>query len=380
MEIKYKRQHNESFMIVDASGTNANYEEKMIEENNIGVLLPMKKSSINGALQYSYNISRKENLEDFLESHDLTLELFRRIVLNLSIAYSELGKYLINEKHIWLSKESIYFEKAAETFKLSLCYYPQDMGSVQEQFRQIMDFVIKLVPSSNKEFAAMLCTAYDIAQKEDYTLGEILDCLQDMGDEDVEAPIVQHINLRDEGGPKKADIIADDRLYEDMEDYYIQDYSSERELASGNRLFNQVQQFFKGVLSRKIEFKDDIEYESEDFVIDPDYEYEDRTVLLSETKPAGKLVYDGLNQEDDFLVTKDVFRIGKSKNCDAILHAPTVSGNHAKITRDGDDYYLTDLNSTNATYVNEQILTYRKPVKLNISDKIRFANVAYTFF
>ncbi|SDB37327.1 FHA domain-containing protein [Pseudobutyrivibrio sp. YE44] len=379
MEIQYKRQHSDSFMVVDAVDTLSSYEEKMIEENAIEHLLEMKKVSVNGVLQYNYNISRKENLEDYLESHDFTLELFKRILLNLQLAYEELGKYLINERHIWLSPETVYFEKAAEAFKLSLCYYPKDMGSVQEQFRKIMEYAIKKVPSSDREFAAMLCEAYDLTLKEDYTLGEILDSLQQ---DQEECPVVQQINLRDEEPSLRTSELTEECDVE-MTGYYLEDDFSdvnEADSKGPKGLINKMQQLAKGVLFKKIEFKDDFKEEREDFVFDPDYEYEERTVLLSETKPCGKLVYDGLNQEDDFLVTKDVFRIGKSKSCDAVLHAPTVSGNHAKITREGDDYYLTDLNSTNATYINEQILPYRKAVKLNISDKIRFANVAYTFF
>ena len=39
MEIKYKRQHNESFMIIEGEVTASNFEEKMIEKNKISSLL-----------------------------------------------------------------------------------------------------------------------------------------------------------------------------------------------------------------------------------------------------------------------------------------------------------------------------------------------------
>ena len=125
--------------------------------------------------------------------------------------------------------------------------------------------------------------------------------------------------------------------------------------------------------------KDEYESVGEDFIIDPDYELEERTVLLSDVKPTGKLVYDGQNQEDDFLVNKDVFRIGSGKNNDAVLRERTVSSNHAKIIREGDDFYLSDLNSTNQTYLNNEPLVYKIPRKLKIMDKISFANVNYIF-
>ena len=75
-----------------------------------------------------------------------------------------------------------------------------------------------------------------------------------------------------------------------------------------------------------------------------------------------------------------MFRIGSGKGNDAVLKAKTVSSNHAKIEKDGNDYYISDLNSTNSTYVNNVELPYRTKVKLKIMDKISFANVNYTFW
>ena len=73
---------------------------------------------------------------------------------------------------------------------------------------------------------------------------------------------------------------------------------------------------------------------------------------MSEAPAIGRLVYDGDSNEDDFLINKDTFRIGSSQNNDAVLKARTVSKNHAKITKEGDDFYITDSNSTNGSFLN----------------------------
>ncbi len=187
---------------------------------------------------------------------------------------------------------------------------------------------------------------------------------------------MENINLRED-------------FYSDTtEELMAEDYSLGQEFISDltsmqtpekPSLFNKFLSGAKGILTKKIEFKDDYAAESEDFIIEPDTEFEEKTVLLSETKPVGRLVYDGQDGENDFLVTKDIFRIGKSKTCDAVISAPTISQNHAKIVREGDDYFLSDMNSTNSTFLNNEELVYRRPVKLKIMDKIRFANVSYTF-
>lgn len=74
------------------------------------------------------------------------------------------------------------------------------------------------------------------------------------------------------------------------------------------------------------------------------------------------------------------FFIGKlKKNVDYCLENNAVSRYHAKITKDQDNYYLTDLNSTNGTFLNNEILpTYQKK-EMKPGDEIRFANINYVF-
>ena len=383
MEIKYKRQHNESFMIIEGEVTASNFEEKMIEKNKISSLLEISKLQLNGLMQYNYGISRKENLEDFLESHELSKDLLRRIIFSIHMAYEEIGRYLIDEHHIYLSTETVFLEKSNGNYRVSLCYYPKDMGSVQQQFRGIMEYMLKVVPVTDKEFTKLVYRIYDITLKGDYTLEELLEAIEP--EECSEEVQVQQIDLRED--TDFSDFASQGEAIAEEVDYYQRDmfageFISDLQEDTGEEkpgILNQLYLAVKSIIPGKLEFKDSNVEDSEDFIIEPDMEFEDKTVLLSETKPTGKLIYDGLNQEEDFLVNKDVFKIGKAKTNDAILHSPTVSGNHAKITRQGSEYYITDLNSTNATFVNDKELIYRKPVKLNICDKIRFANVSYVF-
>ncbi len=74
------------------------------------------------------------------------------------------------------------------------------------------------------------------------------------------------------------------------------------------------------------------------------------------------------------------FFIGKLKrNVDYCLEKDVVSRYHAKITREEDQFFITDLNSTNGTYVNQEALqTYQKK-NIMFGDEIAFANIKYQF-
>ncbi len=89
--------------------------------------------------------------------------------------------------------------------------------------------------------------------------------------------------------------------------------------------------------------------------------------------------FDNLNYKD-ILISSSPFFIGKlKKTVDYCLEKEGISRFHAKITKEGEQYYLTDLNSTNGTFINDEaLLTYQKK-ELIAGDKITFANIEYNF-
>ncbi len=56
-----------------------------------------------------------------------------------------------------------------------------------------------------------------------------------------------------------------------------------------------------------------------------------------------------------------------------------VSRRHAKITRQGDKYFIEDLDSTNFTFVDKQKVVPKNPQELQDGDEIRCGRVALTF-
>jgi pSer/pThr/pTyr-binding forkhead associated (FHA) protein len=68
-----------------------------------------------------------------------------------------------------------------------------------------------------------------------------------------------------------------------------------------------------------------------------------------------------------------IWLIGSGPNCDLVVSHPAVSGRHCRLTREGDDYLLEDLGSTNGTYVNGNRLTDR--VRVTPADTITLGHV-----
>ena len=57
---------------------------------------------------------------------------------------------------------------------------------------------------------------------------------------------------------------------------------------------------------------------------------------------------------------------------------PVISSNHAKVSRQNNEWFITDLNSTNKTFVNGVKLESNVPARIKQNDVVILANVNFT--
>jgi serine phosphatase RsbU (regulator of sigma subunit) len=69
--------------------------------------------------------------------------------------------------------------------------------------------------------------------------------------------------------------------------------------------------------------------------------------------------------------------LGRSSDCHVVINDPAVSRSHAQIVCVGGDYFIEDLKSRNSTFLNNQPVTTRTPLRDN--DRIKICDFICTF-
>lgn len=108
----------------------------------------------------------------------------------------------------------------------------------------------------------------------------------------------------------------------------------------------------------------------------------DNTVLLNAKalSAASCLEPDDKDKYEIINIRDYPFVIGKQKgNVDYCIDTDIVSRYHVKITKEEENYYITDLNSTNGTSLNDKSLSCYQRYELSKGDKVSIAGIAYMF-
>lgn len=110
----------------------------------------------------------------------------------------------------------------------------------------------------------------------------------------------------------------------------------------------------------------------------------EKTVLLCESKPEKEGIYylQPVGEEEAYRipVTEFPFFWGKiPMKGKKMIENRAISRFHAKIEKEGEDFFLTDLNSTNGTFLNHVRLEANQPNLLKPGDEVMFADSVYRF-
>lgn len=176
MEIKYRWERNEAYMLVDAGQTRlAYYQVKMLEHNNINGLLKVRLQQMNQSSELCYVISGRQTMTQKFGNSCISVDQIRQLMAALNQTAAELETYLLDMDNLLLDPSFIFWrdENASPEF----CYYPEEKPEkpFRENLRVLFRYLLNKADHQDSLSVTVVYGLYQISVKDTFRMQ---DCMQ----------------------------------------------------------------------------------------------------------------------------------------------------------------------------------------------------------
>lgn len=401
-EIVYERNVTGSFMKIPA-GSEGGIDERLMLHRRFPGVLSVEKAYVDGGGQYWYNISGKQSLDTYCRVKDLQIDFLEQLIISICGLMERMEWNLIHTNCLMLDPDLVFISNASKEFLFTL--YPGGTQTVEQEFRALMEYLMKKVNHKDVQAVRVVYQIYEQTLEEGYQITDIRKMLlRDKGMEEEETIWNQPEPKKDQNEKRKkpeANAFPVDTNETRQEKEKMIDIIKKKLIEWG--IAQETEAFEKPEkIPRQRKFSDGLfterqrgnrrsdKQEHRQEIVYPDEIVEEETEVMpvihptvclmnQNGQPKGKLRYTGSEGLCDIQLTESPMRIGYGADADIRIERETISQFHARIHKEDDGYYIEDLNSTNGTFVNEEVLVYREQRKLACNDIVQFADIRYRF-
>ncbi|MCQ2979436.1 MAG: FHA domain-containing protein [Clostridia bacterium] len=320
------------------------YQLKMIQNNNIGSLVPIDYNFNQDEHVLHYDLNDYMSIDDFVLRYEPLYE--NSIETYMNEMKRELDEYLLDLNNLYISKRNLYINR-----KVYL-----ETGDIH--------FASIYIPASDMKMKNNNMIIQNIIDsKEFYKNHNIVEMIEN---NQVDKSILLEQMIEED--LKHDDKLSKKKNVSTVMLFFIFVFSIIIFRKSMLLTIISILTYITGLLYGKISKNID----DEKIYLNDD---SDETVILDNFPYLKKNLL-----SDKIYISTNVFNIGKSNKSSLVLNNSKVSKQHAKIIKKSLGYYLVDMNSTNYTYVNDEKIEPNTEKILFNGDKLKFADEQYVFY
>lgn len=360
MRAEYVKEWTETYLQVLPEKQNTeNYIEHMLKHQLGSGRLECSKELQDGCECYRYKVSGKKALSAVYAAIPMKEAQIRDLLLQLIAAFEDAKECLLLGEDFVL--EPSYMFVSLPQLSLGLCYVPGYGKELSRQLEGLFEYMLNRVDYEDKPAVKLLYDCYTICMKDKEGLEALKNRLEKKEDFFFEPAKPQESFVKEASVSYTGTSL---RGPDKLEQKTYVSWMKEK--------ISMLRRKKKSVITQLSEEKQKEE---------TDREVEDsRTVLLAvrEPKDCPQLTHEQTGEV--IALDKFPFYLGREKEyASCAVEREGISRLHFCIQKRGGQYYLSDLNSTNGTYLNGTELLPGTEQKLVSQDTIRIGTEEFVF-
>lgn len=413
MEVGFTREARASYMKIEATDFTDGNQMKMASGNTLTGFLPIVKRSINNREQYLYDISSLIPVTEAFDKREMRAVDVTGLIKAIKTAVDVMEQYLLEQEGLILQPDKIFYDTNTKEYRF--CYFSGCGGKLEEDLKELFEYVIRNVCHSDNEAVTLaygvyksICSGninlnglpeiersekteqYQIIEEQTAVKDIIPEIIQEQHEEPDKMKLYTAYAVA--GGLVLVFILGLVGIF--VPKLRIGNFSTYFYVGIctiiGVLLYGGYKWFEKNKDSfiRVVTTKTQVPYEKTDVRIlmpkDNKEPEEKLTVVLNsesdKIKHESYIKWEGHGDSCKYRLETDVCVIGSAYDkADCVIDMPGISRIHARISKEGDTYYIKDLNSTNGTFVNGKQLACFEMCEIRHNDSIIFGNVECVF-
>ena len=404
MKTEYLRTAKHSYMIVkETDFVFEQYEVQMILKNEISSLLNMQIMVGDGKVEYWYEVTGMQSLD---KRFDMTPVDVRQLVFYLNSICDmkkQMEDFLLNDRNIDFSPSMVFYDRSSK--RIRFCYVPGYAQNEPPGPEGFMESVLQKLDHTDSQAVQLAYEIYEQCAHSDFVVEDCQKCLckykeNSMASIQTENAEYDEEIVRQEGcrqfehgeelkwTDRQAAVLSEQNFaeYDDISEEKKSDVENKRKWKTWKRKKEKRRKRKEKESCPGNDYRNAWEEAYEKNCVSEPYmthvygDGDNPTVCFSENGlvQIWELSYQGNGIEQNFRMKKFPYFIGtdRTKN-DGVLTANTVSRIHARFTKEMEELYLEDYNSTNGTYLNGKLIPMNTPTVVKKGDSIIFGTEEY---
>lgn len=145
------------------------YESKMICENTIQNLLPVKERVINDRICYIYDVTGMQSLKDEFNTREIDFADVKELIKTIIDVGKALDEFLLTEDNLRLEQENVYIKNRHFYF----LYFPCNETRISESLSRLSEFLISRVNHNDDSAVKMAYGFYNMVYSGDYAFDKL---------------------------------------------------------------------------------------------------------------------------------------------------------------------------------------------------------------